>query len=162
MNEYRYEVTLQIGETTREAVNQQLRAFNQAANPAYWAKIADPETRLVPLIVIAFEPNGAVAGGLLGETQLSWFKLSVMAIGAKLRGRGIGTELVRRAEAEATRRGCKYAYVDTMSYQAPEFYQRLGYQVVGRLDDWDSCGHAKYYMVKPLLSEEAESGCKVD
>ena len=151
MRDYRYEFSSHLDEITREAVNHELRTFNQAANPVFWAQVAEPANKPVPLVIIAFDADGAVAGGLFGETQFSWFKLSVMAVRAELRGRGIGTELVQRAEAEAERRGCRYAYVDTMSYQAPGFYQRLGYRVVGQLDDWDSCGHAKYHLMKSLL-----------
>ncbi len=149
----RYELTSQLDTTIREAVYDELRSFNQTANPVFWARVAEPANAPLPLIIIAFDAEGAVAGGLLGETQFSWFKLAVMAVRAELRGCGIGTELVRRAEAEAERRGCKYAYVDTMSYQAPGFYRRLGYQVVGELHDWDSCGHAKYHLMKALSPE---------
>jgi len=155
VSDYRYELATEIEDATREAVCQELRTFNQAANPTFWAQVTDPENSPAPLIVIVFDAGGAVAGGLLGETQFSWFKLSLMAVRAELRGRGLGAELVRRAEAEAARRGCKYVYVDTMSYQALGFYQRLGYRVVGQLDDWDSCGHAKHYLTKALVPERA-------
>ncbi len=69
---------------------------------------------------------------------------------AKRSGQGIGARMLQLAEAEAIRRGCQYAYVDTMDYQAPDFYQRLGYTIAGQLDDWDSHGHAKLFLVKKL------------
>jgi ribosomal protein S18 acetylase RimI-like enzyme len=69
---------------------------------------------------------------------------------AELRGRGIGSELLRVAEHEAVRRGCLYAYVDTMDYQSPDFYRGAGYTLVGQLDDWDSHGHAKLLFTKRL------------
>jgi len=55
------------------------------------------------------------------------------------------------AEQEATARGCRYAYVDTMDYQAPTFYRKLGYQLAGQLDDWNSRGHAKCFFTKRLV-----------
>jgi hypothetical protein len=39
-----------------------------------------------------------------------------------------------------------------MDYQAPDFYQCLGYTIAGRLDDWDSHGHAKLFLVKRLIA----------
>ena len=57
--------------------------------------------------------------------------------------------MLQVAEAEDHRRGCQYAYVDTMDYQA-QFYQRLSYTIAGQLDDWDSHGHAKLFLVKKL------------
>ena len=50
-----------------------------------------------------------------------------------LRGRGIGTDLLRRAEAEALVRGCHGAWLDTFEFQARGFYERLGYRCFGEL-----------------------------
>lgn len=44
-----------------------------------------------------------------------------------LRGMGIGTEVLRRFEEEGRRRGCRAAVVYTISFQAPEFYERNGW-----------------------------------
>ena len=52
-------------------------------------------------------------------------------------------------EAEAIRRGCKGAYLDTFSYQARPFYEKLGYEVFGTLDDYPT-GHQRFYMRKRL------------
>jgi len=150
MNDVHFETSRDVTEVTREAVYDQLRSFNRAANPDLWAKYDDAAHEAIPLSVIAYGKNGAVAGGLFGETQFSWFKLSIMAVRAELRRQGLGRALVERAEAEARRRGCKYVFLDTMSYQAPGFYESLGYQVVGRIEDWDSHGHTKYFFTKGL------------
>lgn len=150
MSEARFETGSEISPAVREAVYDQLRSFNQTANPDLWAKYEDAAHEAVPLLVIAYGVDGSVAGGLFGETQFSWFKLSIMAVRAELRKQGIGRELVERAEAEARRRGCKYVFLDTMSYQAPGFYESLGYEVVGRIEDWDSHGHTKYFFTKGL------------
>lgn len=154
MDERRFEVTTAVPDAAREAVYAELRSYNQTANPELWAKFEDPATEAVPLLIIAYDEAGQVAGGLFGETQFSWFKLSIMAVRADLRGHGFGRELMARAETEALRRNCKYAFLDTMSYQAPGFYERLGYGVAGRIDDWDSHGHAKIFMTKTLQRGE--------
>jgi len=150
VSRFTYEIACAIDDDTREAVYQELRAFNQSANPEWWAARDEAVNAPAPLIVICHDASGRVAGGLFAETQFSWLKLSIMAVRADLRGQGLGAELVRRAEAEAVSRGCKYSFVDTMSYQAPGFYQRLGYQVAGRIEDWDSHGHAKLYFTRTL------------
>ena len=150
MSRFTYEIAGAVDDDTREAIYQELRTFNQSANPEWWAARDEAANAPVPLIVICHDESGDVAGGLFGETQFAWLKLSIMAVRADLRGRGVGTELMRRAEAEAARRGCKYAFVDTMSYQAPGFYERLDYQATGRIEDWDSHGHAKLFFTKRL------------
>jgi ribosomal protein S18 acetylase RimI-like enzyme len=65
------------------------------------------------------------------------------------RGAGIGRELMRRAEAEAVERGCLGAWLDTFSFQAPGFYERLGYSIFGRIDDYPP-GHSRFFMRKSL------------
>jgi hypothetical protein len=54
-------------------------------------------------------------------------------------------------EEEATRRGCKYAYLDTLSFQARGFYEKHGYTVFGELAHFPP-GHRKYFLKKDLLA----------
>lgn len=55
------------------------------------------------------------------------------------------------AEAEAVKHGCSFALLDTFSFQAPAFYQRLGYAVFARLDGYAN-GESRYYLRKALVS----------
>ncbi|NTU64122.1 MAG: GNAT family N-acetyltransferase [Chloroflexi bacterium] len=67
----------------------------------------------------------------------------------ELRGRGYGHRLLMLAEDEARQRGATHAYMDTFSFQAPDFYQRHGYQVFGELKDFPH-GHQRYFLTKQL------------
>lgn len=151
MNSLRYELTEEVADPLREQVYSVLREFNLAANPVLWQKLEDPAYEARELCVFALGEDSRAAGGLFAETRFSWLKISIMAVREELRGQGIGGELLRLAETEAVRRGCRYAFVDTMSYQAPGFYEQHGYQVAGRIEDWDSHGHAKVYLTKRLV-----------
>jgi GNAT superfamily N-acetyltransferase len=53
-----------------------------------------------------------------------------------LRGRGLGGRLLATAEIEAARRGCREMHLDTLSYQALDFYHHRGYQTIGELPGW--------------------------
>ena len=66
-----------------------------------------------------------------------------------MRRRGVGTALLRRAEAEAAGRGCLGAMLDTFSFQARPFYETQGYRVAGELSDFPP-GHSLYVMQKRL------------
>jgi ribosomal protein S18 acetylase RimI-like enzyme len=68
---------------------------------------------------------------------------------ADWRGRGIGKELLGKAEAEAIRRGCAQIVLDTHSFQAPGFYTKHGYQIIGAHQDYPK-GHQFYYLGKKL------------
>ena len=72
--------------------------------------------------------------GLHGWTWGDCFYVQSLWVREDLRRQGWGTRLLRAAEAEATARGCRRALLWTLDYQAPSFYQRLGYQVIGRVE----------------------------
>jgi GNAT superfamily N-acetyltransferase len=141
----------ELDEGSREAIESVLGRFNQENNAAYWAAREMPANAPKALNVVARDKAARVLGGLLAETQFSWLKISIMAVAPQFRGRGIGRDLLAVAETEAVKRGCRYSYVDTMEYQAPEFYLKQGYEVAGRLENWDSHGHAKFHFVKRLV-----------
>jgi GNAT superfamily N-acetyltransferase len=69
-----------------------------------------------------------------------------------LRRAGIGSRLMAAVEQEAIRRGCRIATLETHSFQAPHFYEKLGYKEIGVLDGYP-IGHMKYYLKKALSTE---------
>jgi ribosomal protein S18 acetylase RimI-like enzyme len=65
------------------------------------------------------------------------------------RRQGLGRELLTAVEDQARGRGCRWAKLNTWEFQAPEFYERLGYLVYGREIDYPP-GHTNYLMRKDL------------
>ena len=90
-----------------------------------------------------------IVGGVIGATYWDWLYINLMWIQEDLRGRGYGHRLLTIAEDEARQRGAKNAYLDTFSFQAPEFYKDHGYQVFGELQDFPT-GHQRYFLTKEL------------
>jgi N-acylglucosamine-6-phosphate 2-epimerase len=88
-----------------------------------------------------------VLGGLAGETYWGWLYIDKLWLDESLRGRGLARELMQRAEIEAIQRGCRAAYLTTFSFQARGLYEKLGYRVVGQLDDYPP-GATYYWMRK--------------
>ncbi len=102
----------------------------------------------VPLAVL-LRRGGEVVGGAHGDTHYGWLYLGSLWIDEALRGRGWGRALMVRFESEGISRGCKGAWVDTYGFQAPQFYEGLGYREFGRLDDFPP-GSARYFYCKAL------------
>jgi GNAT superfamily N-acetyltransferase len=90
-----------------------------------------------------------IAGGVIGATYWGWLYINLMWVKEELRGRGYGHRLLTLAEDEARRRGAKNAYLDTFSFQAPDFYKKHGYQVFGELANFPP-GHTRYFLQKQL------------
>src|SRR5690349_17534516 len=74
-----------------------------------------------PLNLIVRDEAGTVIGGLLADTYWGWMAINIFWLREDLRGRGLGSRLLKMAEAEALRRGCKNAHLDTLSFQALDF-----------------------------------------
>ena len=102
-----------------------------------------------PLNLTEHDGEGNLIAGLLGGTYWGWMYVDILWVHEKHRGRGIGSGLLREAEEEALRRGCHHVHLDTMSWQAPEFYQKHGYEVIGILPDLPK-GNQKYLLMKAL------------
>ncbi len=90
-----------------------------------------------------------VEGGLLGYANWEWLRIEILAVSETLRGQGFGRRLMEDAEAFARDQGCRGAWVDTFTFQAPGFYERLGYQRFGELPDYPH-GHARVFYRKRL------------
>ena len=147
---YEIEELNENGNDSRDAVYTMLREHNHQSNGEFWESLSQEENQRSPIELIAYDETREVVGGLFGSTQFQWLKVDVMAVIKASRETGIGSALLEAAEAIARERGCRRVYVDTMSYQAPEFYKKVGYTVVGELEDWDTTGHSKFFLVKSL------------
>jgi len=101
-----------------------------------------------PLAVLLRDPaSGETLGGLWGRTAWRWLYVELLFVPEALRRGGVGRELMQRAEAEAILRGCHAAWLDTFSFQARGFYEKLGYSAFGQLDEYPP-GHSRFFMCK--------------
>ena len=122
------------------AIQRGLHAFNQEMGGPY-----DRE----PVTVLARDGGEQVRGGLLGLTYWNWLFIDWLWLARDVRGIGLGSQLLERAEEIARRRGCTQAYTDTFSFQAPGFWERHGYVEFVRLDDMPP-GHSRIWFRKAL------------
>jgi GNAT superfamily N-acetyltransferase len=93
--------------------------------------------------------TGEFVGGLLGFTHFNHFFVSALYVHQLFRKEGIGRELMKRAEALALEQGSDVIYLDTFDYQAPEFYEKLGFKIFGKLEDYPP-GHQRFYLMKRI------------
>ena len=94
-------------------------------------------------------PDQKIVGGLIGAVDWNWFYIDLLFVKEELRGYGYGHRLLEIAENEARKYGAKNAYLDTFSFQAPDFYKQHGYRVFGELKDFPA-GHQRYFFTKQL------------
>jgi RimJ/RimL family protein N-acetyltransferase len=101
------------------------------------------------LAVFERDALGRIVGGVAGVVWAGGAELRQLWVQADRRGDGLGRRLVGAFEGAARARGARTSFVSTHTFQAPEFYQRLGYVVTGRWEGWPA-GHAQVFLEHPL------------
>jgi GNAT superfamily N-acetyltransferase len=115
-----------------------LDAHNYAAAP-----LAD----VAPMAAFAADPSGKVIGGAVGRTWGRCCELLQLWVTPEFRASGVGSRLLHEFEARARGRGCNVFYLTTLSFQAPDFYRKRGYEELARIDGYPN-GVVKYLMSK--------------
>ncbi|MBN1666818.1 MAG: GNAT family N-acetyltransferase [Anaerolineales bacterium] len=94
-------------------------------------------------------PDQEIVGGVIAALYWDWLYIDLMWLKEEHRKCGYGSRLLAMAEEEARRRGARHAFLDTFSFQAPDFYKKQGYQVFGELPNFPP-GQQRYFMTKEL------------
>ena len=105
------------------------------------------------LFVLLQDEKNEVNGGLLGATSRGWLFIDFLVVPASYRKLGIGSKMVKAAENEAVARGCTHAWLNTFEFQARGFYEKLGYECFGELQNYP-IGYSRYFMKKSLLASK--------
>lgn len=138
-----YKVDPAVSDTEADFIETQLQQYNLRTSPP----TQDPLRRFLKLALR--DDAGAVRGGILGYMYRHCLFIDILWVEESLRGTGAGKALLAQAEDTAREWGATLAHLDTFSFQAPEFYQRCGYEIFGVLDGYKD-GIKRYYLKKNL------------
>ena len=86
-----------------------------------------------PFHLKASDADGQLVGGLAAHKVQQWLFIKLLGLTEGQRGKGTGRALLARAEDFARKEGLVGVYLDTFEFQAPRFYEGLGYTECGRL-----------------------------
>ncbi|MCI1677237.1 MAG: GNAT family N-acetyltransferase [Ewingella americana] len=100
-------------------------------------------------VVVRDHETGRVIGGMTGRSSLGLLFVDLFYLPPALRGGGLGSEILKRFEDEGRRRGCISAVLYTISFQAPAFYEKHGWQRFGEVP-CSPPGTTRIFMSKSL------------
>ncbi|MGB3260042.1 GNAT family N-acetyltransferase [Paenisporosarcina sp.] len=138
-----YHITRENNNEDKEHVNNQLFYFNLAHFPE------DLRGRYEQISLFLKDENGLVRGGLLGEVCWNWLEIHTLMVDEDIRKFGYGSKLLSEIEQIALEKRCDFIKVDTLSFQALDFYEKNGYQVFGSIDNVGR-EFKHYYLKKDL------------
>ena len=87
-------------------------------------------------------------GGLNARWGADWVYLELLAVAEEARGRGVGRRLVEELVTQARAAGKAGIWVDTFTFQAPEFYPRMGFAEVGRIEGYPPGGARIFFQMR--------------
>ena len=104
------------------------------------------------IAVLVYDERDRIIGGANGFQWGDSFSVQFLWLEEQWRGQDIGTQLMHAIHHQAAQCGCTQLYQDTYSFQAIGFYQKLGYEIVGKLENFPT-PYTHYFLKKDL------SGC---
>jgi GNAT superfamily N-acetyltransferase len=128
---------------TRAAILEGLIAYNESQTAG---RYAPPRT---VALSVRDPRSGNTVGGLTARIAYSRMFVELLYLPETFRGQGLGAKLLGKAEDVARDAGCTGIWLDTFSFQAPDFYKKLGYAEFGTLADYPP-GFTRHCLHKTL------------
>ena len=126
------------GEAEGHAIHTGLRSYNRTFVP-------DMEDLSLAVINEAGQIIGGCDAFRMGELAM----LDVLWVAEEYRGTGLGARILGQLEERALRQGARRLELNTFGFQAPGFYEKLGYRRFGVIEPAvGTYGH--YFYVKDL------------
>nr|WP_277991024.1 GNAT family N-acetyltransferase [Sphingomonas panni] len=111
------------------------------------AAVGPTERRQVAIVLR--DDDGAIVGGLWGMIAFGWLFVQYLAVPPEMQGQGRGRDLMLQGEALARAANCVGVWLDTFSFQARGFYEKLGFVQFGTIPDYPP-GHSRFFLSKRI------------
>lgn len=108
----------------------------------------DLKGRYQEINLLLKDTDGKLCGGLIGEVCWNWLEIHYLFVDEDYRGLGYGKKLMDEAEKIAKEKQCEFIKVDTLSFQALDFYKKEHFQVFGVIQN--AGRHTHYYLTKNI------------
>jgi predicted GNAT family acetyltransferase len=122
-----------------QRLSEELDRFNASATP---------DVAAAQELTVRIEEDGSLVAGASGWTWGQAAGIAMTWVREDRRGTGVGASLLATFEREAVERGCTHVFVTSFTFQAPEFYQRLGYEEIFRWESVPTPGRDDVHMRK--------------
>lgn len=95
------------------------------------------------------DDNGELIAAVTADILWDWMYISELWVDDRCRGTGMGSKLMKNAEEYAIEHKLSGLWLWTQSWQAPAFYQKLGFVEFTRFDGFPK-GHSRIGLRKVI------------
>lgn len=141
MTKHTVEITNEITEEMSEIIGAGLNAYND--------EITKYNDRKSLAIVVRDKQSGQLIGGMLGRSSLGLLFIELVYLPEELRNSVLGSTILKQFEQEGRNRGCSAAVLYTISFQAPGFYEKHGWERFGEIP-CSPPGTSRIFLTKKL------------
>ena len=102
------------------------------------------------------DSSGGTVAAIYGWIEWGWLYVDLLWVDKDFQNQGLGTKLLLKLEQLATEQGINRAYLDTGSFEAPDFYKKHGYEIFSQMDITadDGKNYIKYEMHKLSIQDK--------
>jgi GNAT superfamily N-acetyltransferase len=126
-------MTLQIINVADDGLKNYVRNRIREFNLEHFPK--DLRGRYQEIHFFVRDADNQVQGGILGEICWNWLEINYLYIEPAYRKQGYGKKLIHEVERIAREKSCDFIKVDTLSFQALDFYKKEGFEVYGIIEN---------------------------
>ena len=106
-------------------------------------------------LVLSVREGRRIVGGLAGDCAWNFVYVHLIWVDEAARGKDHGSRLMREVERVARKRGAALVWLNTFSFQAPKFYEKLGYRRFAALKGTPAPGTTRFFYIKRLAGARA-------
>lgn len=93
--------------------------------------------------------NNKIIAGIVAASTYDTLEIEFLFVDENHRGKNLGTELIKYVENLAKENGLKRILLNSYSFQAPDFYKKLGYSEILKIEPCFE-KYNQYYFIKKL------------
>jgi GNAT superfamily N-acetyltransferase len=140
---YGIKTATDLDKESRKRIEEGLREYNREVCRGF----SEAGKNVRPLDVYLYDDSENLAGGITADLVWDWLDVLCTWVREDMRGKGLGSKMLKRLLDEASDYRCRGAFVVTYSFQALDFYKRFGFSVVGEMKNFPP-GETKYWLRK--------------
>jgi GNAT superfamily N-acetyltransferase len=136
-------ITNEFDNSDKSYVRKKLIEYNLKHIPENW------KGRSQEINLILKDEDGQIYAGILTEICWNWLEVHILWVDEKVRKLGYGKKLLSEVEKIAKDKNCDFIKLDTLSFQALDFYKKQGYEIFGSIEN-AAREHTHYYLKKDI------------